>query len=114
VIGCKEVMQELSNFLEGTLDEDFKRDLRSHLTNCQHCQVVVDTTRKTIELYCDGELFHFPRRCAIACTKSSGKSFRENVRRNPRTPLQIGGADRVCHPESLTSISRFPPDQSTR
>ena len=60
MIGCKEVMQELSNFLEGTLDEDFKRDLRSHLTNCQHCQVVVDTTRKTIELYCDGELFPLP------------------------------------------------------
>jgi hypothetical protein len=53
-------MQELSNFLEGNVDEDFKRDLRSHLNKCQHCQVVVDTTRKTIELYCDGELFPLP------------------------------------------------------
>jgi hypothetical protein len=53
-------MQELSNFLEGNVDEDFKRELRSHLIRCQHCQVVVDTTRKTIELYCDGELFPLP------------------------------------------------------
>jgi len=60
VIGCKEVMQELSNFLDGDIDESLKTDLRSHLTRCQHCQVVIDTTRKTIELYCDGELFPLP------------------------------------------------------
>lgn len=53
-------MQELSSFLDGSLDEDFKRDLRSHLTRCQHCKVVVDTTRKTIELYCDGEIVPLP------------------------------------------------------
>lgn len=60
MIGCKEVMQELSNFLEGDVDDDFKRELRSHLNKCSHCQVVVDTTRKTIELYCDGEIFPLP------------------------------------------------------
>jgi len=53
-------MQELSNYLDGDVDDDFKHELRAHLTKCQHCQVVFDTTRKTIELYCDGELFPLP------------------------------------------------------
>lgn len=60
MVGCKDVMKELSNFLNGDVDEDFKRELRAHLSRCQHCQVVYDTTRKTIELYCDGEIFPLP------------------------------------------------------
>ena len=60
MIGCKKVMEELSNYLDGDVDEVLKLDLCSHLSKCQHCQVVFDTTRKTIELYCDGELFPLP------------------------------------------------------
>jgi predicted anti-sigma-YlaC factor YlaD len=60
LIGCKKVIEELSNYLDGDVDEVLKMDLCSHLSNCQHCQVVFDTTRKTIELYCDGELFRLP------------------------------------------------------
>lgn len=57
---CKDVMQELSSYLDGNLDEALKQDLCAHLTRCNHCQVVFDTTRKTIELYCDGRLFPLP------------------------------------------------------
>lgn len=53
-------MQELSSYLDGNIDEALKQDLCAHLNKCQHCQVVFDTTRKTIELYCDGELFPLP------------------------------------------------------
>jgi len=53
-------MQELSNYLDGEIDEALKQDLCAHLSKCHRCQVVVDTTRKTIELYCDGELFPLP------------------------------------------------------
>jgi len=57
---CTKVMQELSNYLEGNLDETLKQELCAHLSGCNHCQVVYDTTRKTIELYCDGELYPLP------------------------------------------------------
>ena len=60
LVGCKDVMREISNYLNGDVDEAFKEELRTHLNKCQHCQVVFDTTRKTIELYCDGELFPLP------------------------------------------------------
>ena len=57
---CKEVMQEVSDFLDGELDEAAKEHLCEHLRKCHKCQVVVDTTRKTIELYCDGKLYPLP------------------------------------------------------
>jgi anti-sigma factor RsiW len=57
---CKEVIQEISSYLDGELDEGLKRALQTHLTTCNHCRVVFDTTRKTIELYCNGRLFPLP------------------------------------------------------
>jgi len=60
VLNCKKVLLEISNFLDGNLDEDLKRDIETHIRMCHHCKVVFDTTRKTIELYCDGKLFTLP------------------------------------------------------
>ena len=54
------MIQEISSYLEGEMDENLKHDLESHICACQHCKVVYDTTRKTIELYCDGKLFPLP------------------------------------------------------
>jgi len=59
-VNCKEVFQEISNYLDGNMDEDLKRTLKVHLKCCHHCQVLFDTTRKTIELYCDGKLYELP------------------------------------------------------
>jgi anti-sigma factor RsiW len=60
VLTCMKAFQEISNFLDGNIDEDLRRSLEAHLKMCEHCQVVFDTTRKTIELYCDGKLFPLP------------------------------------------------------
>lgn len=60
MLNCKKVLLEISNFLDGNLDEDLKRDIETHIRMCHHCKVVFDTTRKTIELYCDGKLFTLP------------------------------------------------------
>ena len=60
MIKCTDVFNEISDYLDGELDEAAKQDLREHLKKCHKCQVVVDTCRKTIELYCDGKLFPLP------------------------------------------------------
>ncbi len=60
MINCKDVMKEISDYLDGELAEDVRQQLRGHLKKCHDCQVIVDTTRRTIELYCDGELFPLP------------------------------------------------------
>ena len=59
-MNCKEAVQEISSYLDESLDEDLKRTLKAHLKCCHHCQVIFDTTRKTVEFYCDGKLFPLP------------------------------------------------------
>jgi len=60
VLNCKGAIKEISSYLDGELDEGLRNALRAHLTNCHHCHAVFDTTRKTIDLYCDGRLFSLP------------------------------------------------------
>ena len=57
---CKNAVNQISAYLDGELDLELKNTLEIHLGRCQHCQAVFDTTRKTIDLYCDGKLFRLP------------------------------------------------------
>ena len=59
-MNCKDAIQQITGYLDGNLDDDLKRVLEVHLKCCHHCQIVFDTTGKTIELYCDGKLFPLP------------------------------------------------------
>ena len=59
-MNCKKAVIQLSGYLDGELDEELKQTLEAHLGKCHHCHAVFDTTRKTIELYCDGKVFALP------------------------------------------------------
>jgi anti-sigma factor RsiW len=52
-LNCQNVIHELSNFIDGELDVTLKQDLESHLKDCDECRLVVDQTKKTIEIFCD-------------------------------------------------------------
>jgi len=54
-IKCKEVIRELSEYLDGELDSALAEALMRHLEDCEDCGIVVDTTRRTIEMYCNME-----------------------------------------------------------
>ncbi len=60
MVTCKKAINQLSSYLDGNLDEELKHVLETHLSKCHHCHAVFDTTKKTIELYCDGKLFPLP------------------------------------------------------
>lgn len=57
---CRQVMRYVSLFLDRDLDEALTRELLAHLEKCEDCRLVVDTTRKTIELYCNSEPLPLP------------------------------------------------------
>jgi len=59
-LNCQDVFREISNYLDGDLAPELKQAIEAHACGCHHCEVVVNTTRKTIELYCDGRLFALP------------------------------------------------------
>jgi len=49
------VIRKLSEYLDGELDPVLGEQLTRHLEHCEDCGLVVDTTRKTIEMYCNAE-----------------------------------------------------------
>lgn len=48
---CKQLLGNLSDFIDGELEEELCAEIEAHLQGCTDCQVVVNTLRKTIELY---------------------------------------------------------------
>ena len=48
---CKEMLQRLSDYLDGELALDLREALEKHLCECGNCRVVFNTLQKTIELY---------------------------------------------------------------
>jgi anti-sigma factor RsiW len=59
-VNCKKVIIELTNYLDGVLDSSIRIDLEEHLARCTDCRVVVDTTRKTIQIFCKSEPVPLP------------------------------------------------------
>jgi anti-sigma factor (TIGR02949 family) len=51
LLTCKEFMQELSDYLDATVDAELRRKLEAHISECPNCFVILDTTKKTIEVY---------------------------------------------------------------
>lgn len=52
---CKQVIHELSEYLDGALDAATLAEVQRHLEHCDDCRLVVDTTRKTIQVFCNSE-----------------------------------------------------------
>jgi predicted anti-sigma-YlaC factor YlaD len=71
VITCDEFMAELGNYLEGDAAVEVRQQLQSHLSHCQTCQVVYDSTRKTLQIVTDSGSFDLP--------EASAKPLREKI-----------------------------------
>ncbi len=47
---CNQLLDNLSAFVDGELKEELCQEIQQHLGECENCQIVVDTLRKTIYL----------------------------------------------------------------
>jgi hypothetical protein len=59
-LNCKEVIRKLSDFIDGDVDATLKQEVESHMHGCKDCQLAIDQTKKTIEIFCDSELVALP------------------------------------------------------
>jgi hypothetical protein len=59
-VKCKDFLNELNDFLDGSLEPKLKAELQEHLQWCSNCFVVCDTTRKTIQIYKENEIYDLP------------------------------------------------------
>jgi anti-sigma factor RsiW len=44
-------LQELTDYLDSTVDAELRRKLEAHINECPNCFVILDTTQKTIKVY---------------------------------------------------------------
>ena len=51
MLTCKDFLQELSDYLDDTCGSDLRKELEKHVSDCPNCWVVVDTTKRTIQVY---------------------------------------------------------------
>ena len=54
-MNCKGVIRELSNYIDGALDPSVIQELERHLGHCEDCKMLLDQTRKTIDIFCDSK-----------------------------------------------------------
>jgi anti-sigma factor RsiW len=59
-VNCTDFLAKLTDYFDGQIDPALLTEVKAHLGTCHHCEVVVDTTRKTIDVYRGAESFEFP------------------------------------------------------
>ena len=51
LVTCKQFLQELNDYLDPSVDAVMKGRLEQHVSECPNCFVIVDTTKKTLQVY---------------------------------------------------------------
>jgi putative zinc finger protein len=69
LISCSDFMAEIGNYLEGDVATEVRLQLEGHLSHCQTCQVLYDSSRKTIRIVTDSGSFDLPETAAKPITE---------------------------------------------
>jgi anti-sigma factor RsiW len=59
-VTCKEFLALLDDVIDDSLTAEVRADFEQHLGRCGHCEVIFNTTRKTIEIYRSHEIYDLP------------------------------------------------------
>ena len=59
-MNCTDFLAKLTDYFDGQIDPDLLVEVKEHLGVCHHCEVVLDTTRQTIAIYREHEIYEFP------------------------------------------------------
>ncbi|PYX09926.1 MAG: hypothetical protein DMG88_04185 [Acidobacteria bacterium] len=59
-ISCREVIRELSKYIDQDLDTDLRVQIEAHLADCKHCTAIYDGIRNVITLMGDDRSFDLP------------------------------------------------------
>jgi len=57
---CTEFLALLDDLIDDSVTKEMRADLEEHLKGCEHCEVTLSTTRKTIQIYRSHEIYDMP------------------------------------------------------
>jgi anti-sigma factor RsiW len=59
-VTCTEFLALLDELIDDDVSVQTRSMLQEHLNGCEHCEVTLSTTRKTIEIYRSHEVYELP------------------------------------------------------
>jgi hypothetical protein len=59
-VTCTEFLAILDDVIDESIAAETRIEIETHLKKCGHCEVVLNTTRKTIEIYQCHEIYELP------------------------------------------------------
>lgn len=60
-MGCQDILKNLNAYIDENLDAVLCGNIEAHINACPNCQIVVNTLKKTIQLYqIDGQRTTLP------------------------------------------------------
>ena len=60
MISCQDFISELGNLLDDDIASEIREQLEAHLAHCNTCQVLYDSTRKTLRIVTESGSFDYP------------------------------------------------------
>jgi hypothetical protein len=57
---CTEFLEILDDVIDQSIAVETRTEIELHLRKCGHCEVVLNTTRKTIEIFQCHEVYELP------------------------------------------------------
>jgi len=75
-VDCDEVLNQLSEYVDGDVRAELCRQIEEHLALCRGCKVEVDTVRKIIMIYRDNSPGELPVRVSAALESALAKEYR--------------------------------------
>jgi hypothetical protein len=59
-VNCTEFLANLTDYFDAKTAASLRSELQQHMADCSHCYVTLNTTRQTIEIYRNDQLFELP------------------------------------------------------
>jgi hypothetical protein len=60
MITCEEFFAEFGDYLENHVSPEVRKELELHLSQCRACQVLYDSSRKTVKIVTESSSFELP------------------------------------------------------
>lgn len=83
MLSCTDVLAELSDYLDNELTSELRRELELHLAQCRTCEVLYDSTHKTLRIVTESRSFGLPEGLARRISKQVIRKLRSGQKPDP-------------------------------
>jgi anti-sigma factor RsiW len=76
-ITCQNFLEEMSDYIDGSLEQELRVSIEAHLAKCPNCWVVFDETRKTVKIFQSMECKPLPQQVQDRLLEALEKNWKK-------------------------------------